>query len=376
MTRLTAQLNATRAAFFAAGFIFASWAPVIPFAKARVAAGEGFFGLLILCMGLGATVAMPVSGWWSARFGARLMILLGWGGMLAALPVLAVAPNAFVLAAALFVMGASLGSLDVAMNVYAAELETQLERPLMSGLHAQFSIGSLLGAGLGTALLSLGAVPLVSTGCAAGMGVALIVWAAPRFVPGTLADPAPFAWPRGVVIVMSVLTGISFLSEAAVLDWGALLLIDRGLATPERAGIGFILFSLAMVVGRLTGDRVVDALGARRVLVFSGVGAFAALVFMAGAPGRALTLVGFTVLGFAAANVAPVLFSLAGRQRVMPPGLAIASVALVGYAGGAMLGPAAVGGLAEITSLPFAFLGIAVLALTVALAARRVTAQP
>lgn len=373
MIAFAAQLNATRSAFFAAGFAFASWAPVVPFAKARVGAGDGLFGVLILCMGLGAVLAMPLTGWWAARFGARRMILAGWGGLVLVLPVLGVAPSVAVLAVALFGLGAAVGTLDVAMNVYGSELEVQSGRPLMSGLHALFSVGSLVGAALGTALLSLGAVPLVSTGGAGALALALLLWAQGRFVAGTSAAPERFVWPRGVVLGLAVLTGLAFLTEASVLDWGALLLIDRGLALPERAGVGFILFSLAMVAGRLSGDRVVAMLGAQRVLMVSGLGAAAALVLMAVGPGRGLTLAGFALLGLAAANVVPVLFSLAGRQNVMSPGLAIASIALVGYAGGGMLGPAGIGAVAEATSLPLAFIVMAVLTLAVPLSARRVT---
>lgn len=128
---LRAAMLATRLAFLAAGFVMACWAPLIPFAKQQVGADEGVFGLLLLCLGLGAIVAMPLTGYLSARTGARAMILLGGFGLVAFLPLVVIAPTVWTLGLALAVFGAALGTIDVAMNIHAAEVETRAARPMM-----------------------------------------------------------------------------------------------------------------------------------------------------------------------------------------------------------------------------------------------------
>ena len=116
-------------------------------------------GLLLLCLGVGSMVAMPLTGLISARSGARPMILAGGFGLALLLPVLAMAPGPVALGAALFVFGAALGTIDVAMNVHAVEVEEIAAVPLMSGFHAMWSMGGILGAGSVTLRFARGLAP-------------------------------------------------------------------------------------------------------------------------------------------------------------------------------------------------------------------------
>jgi MFS family permease len=262
-TPLPRAALATRLAFLAAGFVMACWAPLIPFAKAQVGASEGTFGLLLLCLGLGSIVAMPVTGYLSARIGARPMILLGGYGLVALLPMLVLAQTPPLLGLALALFGASLGTIDAAMNVHAAEVEARAARPMMSGFHAMWSVGGILGAGGVTALLWAGASHLVAALTGSALAFAAMAVATPRFARKAAGEPPKLALPRGRVMILAILAAICFLVEGAVLDWGALLIVARDLLQPTQAGIGYMLFSVAMTVTRLTGDRIVASLGQR-----------------------------------------------------------------------------------------------------------------
>ncbi len=359
---------ATRLAFFAAGFVMACCAPLFPFFKANVGADKAEFGILLLCLGLGSIIAMPATGVMAARRGARPLILWGGFGLIATLPFLALAGSPLLLGAELFVFGASLGTIDVAMNVHGAEVEGMEKRPLMSNFHAHWSIGGFFGAGLITVLLSF-SVPIPV--CAAlGSATALIamMMARPRFLSVAGKEPEPFAIPRGIVLLLAVLAGITFLVEGSVLDWGALLIIDRDLTTAENAGIGYILFSVAMLVARLTGDRLVARIGGFATLVLGGLITAAGISIALSAALVPVALAGFVLIGLGAANLVPVLFSAAGRQTIMPPGIAIAAVTTTGYAG-ILIGPAAIGFVSDATSLPTAFWLLACLILAVPLSA-------
>ena len=345
---------ATRLAFFTAGFSMACCAPLFPFIKANVGADERQFGVLLLCFGLGSIIAMPVTGLVAARRGPRSMVMLGGFGLIVFLPALAIAETPFILGTALFLFGASLGTIDVAMNIHGVEVETLEKRSLMSNFHAQFSIGGLFGAGLMTLLLSVG-VPLVMTAViGATLALLAMLLTIPRLLHVKVAKQSRFVWPHGIVLLLGGLGAIMFLVEGAVLDWGALLIIERQLADPQSAGIGYILFSAAMVLARLTGDHIIRVLGEFWVLVVGGIMCIIgiAVILLSSAPLVALT--GFLWLGLGAANLVPIFFSAAGRQKVMQPGLAIAAVTTTAYAG-VLIGPAMLGFTADLTSLPIAF---------------------
>ncbi|NDV00864.1 MFS transporter [Pseudoroseicyclus tamaricis] len=365
---------ATRLSFFAGGFAMACWAPIIPFAKERIGASEAELGLLLLCLGIGSVIAMPITGWVSARHGARPMILLGGFGLALMLPLLALAPTALLLGVVIFLLGASLGTLDVSMNVHAVEVEKRADVPLMSGFHALFSVGGFVGAGGVTGLLALGAGPTFCLVAGGLLTLAAMALAAPRLIRAEGGEPLPFALPRGLVLLLALLAAIMFLVEGAMLDWGALLSVERGIASVERAGLGFMLFNLAMTAGRLTGDRVVAALGQRKVLIGGGLVAMGGLALLLLAPWPAVAFLGFVLIGLGAANLVPVVFSLAGRQTSMPSGLAVAAVTTAGYAG-VLLGPAAIGFVSHATSLPAAFWMLTLLVAVVPLAAGRATAK-
>ncbi|MCB2018165.1 MAG: MFS transporter [Hydrogenophaga sp.] len=363
---------ATRLAFLVAGFAVACWAPLVPFAKQRLGVAEGALGLLLLSLGVGSVVAMLGSGWYCARHGTRSVILGGGAGVTLLLPLLSVADQWPAMALVLFLFGASVGSLDVAMNVHALAVERAAGRPLMSGFHALFSFGGLLGAAMMTLLLSAGATSRASTLLGSLLMFGALVVVAPRLLrSASQAAPPTLAWPRGPVMLLAVMAGVCFLVEGAVLDWSALLLTGRGLVEAARGGLGFMVFSVAMTAGRLGGDALCARWGDRFVLTAGGLLAVAGFGGLLLAPLAVLAMAGFLCIGLGASNLVPVLFRRAGVQTVMPPALAIAAISTTGYAG-VLLGPAAIGFVAQLTSLPVAFALLAGLLGLLPLSAHRV----
>ena len=361
---------ATRLSFLAAGFVMACWAPLVPFAKARVGVDDAQLGLLLLCLGIGSIIAMPLTGWLSARFGSKPMILCGGVGAALMLPLLATTGSAWGLAATLLGFGASLGTIDVAMNIHAVEVEQAGERPMMSGFHALFSIGGFAGSGGMTLLLSTGAAPLTGALCAAAMTVAALGLAWPRLLVARGGKPIPLVAPRGVVLLLAGLAAATFLVEGALLDWSALLIVGAGLASVAQGGIGYMVFSIAMTIGRLTGDRIVARAGNANVLAGGGLLAVAGFALLLTAPTAAIAMLGFLLIGFGASNIVPVLFSLTGRQTVMPAALAVAALTTTGYAG-ILAGPAVIGFVSEAIGLKASFWLLAALMALVPIFARR-----
>jgi predicted MFS family arabinose efflux permease len=366
---------ATRLAFLVAGFGVACWAPLVPFAKDRVGASDGLLGMLLLCLGLGSVIAMVFTGALSARYGSKPVIAAGGIGLAAVLPLLTLVSTPLTLAIALLAFGACLGSLDVAMNVHAIEVERMEARPLMSGFHALFSVGGFFGSTLMTFLLSMQMGTLASTVPCAVLMFAAIVIAQPRLLDTAQQNDAPlFAIPRGVVLLLAALTAITFLVEGALLDWSALLITGKGIVDAARGGMGYMLFSIAMTVGRLSGDAITARVGDRMVMFWGGVVATVGFVVLLIATIPVAAMSGFLLIGLGASNVVPVLFRKAGAQRVMPSALAVAAITTTGYAGN-LLGPAGVGFVANHVGLPGAFWILAALLFLVPCCARLVTSR-
>jgi predicted MFS family arabinose efflux permease len=357
---LRSAANATRIAFIANGLAFASWAPIIPFAKANTGVDEAALGLLLLCLGIGSVISMPITGWLCARHGTRQMILISALIMACALPFLAYLVEYWALAITLLIFGAAIGTLDVAMNIHAAEVEKRSERALMSGFHGMFSVGAICGAGFVTLMISYGVAPLIATLCVTGSVIIAILWVQSHYLITKSDAPEPFRPPSGIVKWLALLAGIAFLIEGAIMDWGALLMIERAVFSMEQAALGYIAFSITMVIGRLSGDYVVPRIGRRAILLGGGTLVVLGLIAITTLPSPTLNLIGFAVIGLGAANLVPVVFSAAGQQSDMDPNMAVASVTFVGYAG-ILLGPAIIGFGAQYTSLPLAMASLALL---------------
>jgi predicted MFS family arabinose efflux permease len=371
--RLPAARLATRLAFLVAGFGVACWAPLVPFAKQRLGVDDGVLGLLLLCIGVGSVIAMVLTGALSARYGSKPIILAAGMGLAVVLPLLSIASTPLMLAVALLAFGAFLGSLDVAMNIHAVDVERAQGRPSMSGFHALFSVGGFIGSAVMTFLLSLRIGTLASTlPCAALMGVAIMT-ARPRLLASVHASDGPlFAMPRGVVLLLAGLAAITFLVEGALLDWSALLITGKGFVSAARGGLGYLFFSIAMTAGRFGGDALTARIGDRAAMFWGGLLAIGGFVVLLLAPAVTLAMSGFVLIGLGASNVVPVLFRHAGSQCAMPSALAVAAITTTGYAG-QLAGPAGVGMIAKAVGLPAAFWVLAALMCLVPVCARVAT---
>ncbi|QJI45160.1 MFS transporter [Pseudomonas sp. ADAK2] len=357
----------TRIAFFIAGFGIAAWAPLVPYAKARAGLDEGTLGLLLLCLGVGSIIAMPVAGILATRFGCRRVVSAGVLLICAALPLLATVSSIPALIAALFMFGAGLGTVDSTVNLQAVIVERASGKTMMSGFHGLFSLGGIVGAAGVSALLGLGVSPLGATLVVIVMLIVALLKAAPHLLPyGSESSGPAFAVPHGIVLFIGMMCFIVFLTEGAVLDWSAVFLAsERGIDT-AYAGLGYAAFALTMTAGRLTGDAIVRRLGATKVMVFGGLTAAVGLALATFAPTWEAALVGYALVGAGCSNIVPVLYTAVGKQTVMPESIAVPAITTLGYAG-ILAGPALIGFIAHGSSLSFAFGLMAVLLVAVAI---------
>ncbi|MCZ2807403.1 MFS transporter [Modestobacter sp. VKM Ac-2983] len=294
--RVATAMRAVYTAFIGAGFAFASWASRIPQVRDRLDLDPAALGLVLLAIAAGSVIALPLAGTLIGRIGSRATVIVMALVLAAAMVVIAVGSVTSVaaLTAGLFVMGLSNGAWDVGMNVQGAVVERHLGRVVMSRFHAGFSLGTVIGALLGTAMVALDVpVPVHLAGVA--VLVAVVVPLSTRgFVPDVDTDPdgvpaerfsALAAWrePRTLVIGVVVLA-FSF-AEGTANDWLAVALIDDHGTSETTGTLGFALFLTAMTLARWFGGSLLDRYGRVPVIrLLAGLAVVGLLLFVFGSP--------------------------------------------------------------------------------------------
>ncbi|WP_249713961.1 MFS transporter [Rhizomonospora bruguierae] len=362
---------AAAAMFLLFGTALGAWTARIPAIKQRLGLTDGQLGVGLLVFAAGAITGMQLVGRLVDRYGSARVLVPAALAEGAALILPAFAPTLAVLAGALFAFGVVHGTLNIAMNANAVEVERAWGRPIMSSFHAVYSVGGFLGAAIGGLFARAGLAP-ATTFLSVGLGAVALAAAASRWVVATPA-PAPVAAPDpagapGGVLLLGVLAFCCLVGEGAAADWSSVYLRDKLGSSAGFAAAAYAAFAGAMTVGRIAGDRLAAALGPVLLVRLSGM-------LAAGGLGAALLVnhpvagvVGFGCLGAGLAGIAPQVFSAAGNRDPARAGRAIARVASMGYAG-FLVGPVVIGGLAALFGLPRALALPVLLALFVVLMA-------
>lgn len=356
------SIMAGRYAYFSLGFAMAVWASLVPFAKERLQVNEAQLGMLLLCLGFGATVSMPAAGGLAAKFGCRAVQCAGIPLYYLALFLLSYMPTPLTLGICLTFFGIWSGTLDVVMNIQVAYLEQAGGRRLMSNLHAMYMIGAAAGAGGMSVLLGLTKNPVLADAllCAAVMAGFFFFQA--HFFPKQHRqeeEKTPLiVIPKGIIFWLGLICFFLYMIEGVLMDWSALFMNEvRGVAL-SRAGLGYALFAVTMTAGRLVGDRLGALFGTRRLLLCGLVLCVFCFLAIAFIPSASAAFAAFFCLGVCASNTVPMLFSLTTKNAAAGLGTSIAGVSLLGYLG-LLAGPAIMGFVAHSFGLAFVFAAMA-----------------
>lgn len=368
---LLLAILASRVGFFIAGLCLAVWAPLVPYVRLSIPMSDATFGLMLLCIGVGSLTCMPLSALLTNHFSIRSCLFMVTLLLLAALLTLATASSLWLLGAALFTFGGSMGVLDVILNIQGLSVENRANRSMMPNFHGMFSLGTIAGSLLMITLLTLGLSPMFSTLTLLSTVFLLSVFAVRGYLnERTLSSKDAFIWPNGWILLVGLMCFIVYLAEGVILDWSALYLIENKHIATAQAGLGYACFSAMVATGRFIGDGLVQLLGRVRVIVGGGLLAAAGVTLSILSTHWGLGLVGFALCGLGCANVSPVLISSLNKQTHMPTHLAITAATTIGFAG-VLAGPAMMGAVAHYSSLSAAFAVLAGLLLVVAMLGHR-----
>jgi predicted MFS family arabinose efflux permease len=348
---------ATSAIFAVHGAVAGTFAARVPWVADHVGVGAGGLGIALLMPGVGALLAMPISGRLTHRFDLRNLVrvlIVCWSVVLL-LP--AVPTSLPLLCVTLVIYGAVAGLADVAMNAHAVLVEERYERSVMSGFHGWWSVGGLAGSALAAlaAQAGLGA-PLHFALTAALLAVISLLasaWLLSHRPEPTLDEPPAFALPSREVLPIGLIGLCAVFAEGASLDWSAVYVRDLLHHPASTAAATVAIFSICMAVARFGGDRVVRRLGPVTTVRLSGVCATVGVLTVVLAKQVVLVITGFGLIGIGVAVVVPLVFAAAGR---LPghPGRNIAGVAGIAYGSG-LIAPGVIGGIAHLSSLTVSF---------------------
>jgi MFS family permease len=359
------------AAFVANGVMFGSWAARIPAIKEQAGLDSVHLGFVLFAAGIGAILAMSAAGALAGRVGTHMMTAGTLLGCAALMPLLALAPSFVALFAVLLVFGASQGSMDVCMNANGLAVEQTGGRPILSRLHAAWSIGSFSGAFLTAIAIQVG-LTVFDQFLVLAVGFAVTAFVLARtMLPDVRRGEGPsFRRPPRRVVALGLLAFAGLMAEGSAGDWGGVFVKDSLAGTAEEAAIALAAYAAAMACARLVGDHLAVRWGASRVVSWGGVVAAIGLGGAIVVANPIAAIVGLAFMGLGLAAIVPTVFRAGGSQPGISSAVGIAAVSTMGYAGG-LTGPPLIGSVAGITGLRVALGGVAVLLVILAIAGPR-----
>jgi MFS family permease len=364
---------AVSAYFFLAGLCFFSWDSRIPNIQTKLHLNNAALGAVLLGLPAGLLVSLPLAGWLVARMGSRPIAMAAAVLYACTLPVLGLVAAPWQLVACLFVFGMGGNLLNISMNTQAIGTEALYGRTIMASYHGLWSLAGFAGSSLGNIFIAMGWSPWEHFLVISGMALVIVVMGSGHLISadgGGRSGQPIFAWPDRSLINLGIIAFCSMICEGSMFDWSNVYWQQVVLPPKVLMGLGLTAFSFTMAGGRFVGDTLATRWGIRRMLQVSGgltaTGLMVAILF----PYLLPVLAGFLFVGAGVSSVVPLVYSAAGRSRVLSPGVALAAVSTIGYLG-FLFGPPFIGFIAQASSLRVSLGLIALLGAMIALMATR-----
>ncbi|MCC8407385.1 MFS transporter [Mucilaginibacter sp. UR6-1] len=353
--------------FFTQGLCFASWASRIPTFQQKFQLNEAEIGGLLLALPAGLMVALPFSGWFTAKFGSRVVVLAATVIYALTLIVIGLSPSVYALLAGLFVFGFSGNMVNIAVNTQAVQVEALYSKPIMASFHGLWSLAGFTGASIGTIMIGFELIPfwhyviitaavLIITAIASGFVI--------KDTGSVSADQPVFAKPDKALMLLGVIAFSGLMCEGAMVDWGGIYFKEIVHAQKAWIGAGYTAYMCTMAGGRFVADFFTARFGMKKMLQMSGALIAAGLLLSVIFPQLYTAIAGFFIVGFGVSSIIPLVYGEAGKSTTMSAGVALAAVSTVGFLG-FLLGPPIIGFAAAATNLRVSYTIIAVMGLTV-----------
>nr|WP_321414180.1 MFS transporter [uncultured Allomuricauda sp.] len=358
--------------YFGAAWVFTSiniwfgtWAIYIPTVKEKLDINKADLGIALFCLSLGVFAIFPVASKIINKLGVGRSSWYGviFASLTAMLPLMA--PNYYLLMAALFLFGASNGFIDIAINTLVTEIEKEDKQNFMSAAHGFFSLGGII-VGLGSFLIPVIGSPVLHMGITVVLVFGINFFLKKHYIHVVAApvEKEPFSLKLfKPLLLLGIIGFVSFGSEGAIIDWSSLYLKEMTMAPELLIGAGFLAFSTTMTLGRFLGDGISAKIGPIRIV---GLGALIAAVgfVLVLTQNTIWSIIGFAFNGLGFSVIVPELFRIGGNVKGVDSSQGVAFIAGFGYIG-FLLGPVILGFIAESASLNYSFILLLCMALFV-----------
>jgi MFS family permease len=351
--------------FSSLNFIIGTWVLYIPYVKQKMELNDSEIGVALFCLALGVLLFIPLVPFLSKKIGIGRYTLIGviLFSLVFIIPFLA--SNYIFLCITLFVIGIFSGTTDVAMNALVSEIEKRDSVNIMSAAHGFFSLGGALGALLGSVLMPFFSHPLYHMIAMALLVIMVNLILGKNYVHIVEKVEAKEKTSYHVkslkpLYVIAFIAFVIMSSEGAIEHWSTLYFTEIvGVAQNNLAGIGFIVFSIMMTIGRFFGDKISERIGSIKIVllgcILGCIGYFAVLSSQ-----FYISVLGFGVLGLGLSVIIPELFRIAGKTEKIKASVGISFVSGVGFVG-FLLGPVFLGYISNTFNLKISFLALLIL---------------
>jgi len=357
------EIHACKALFFSISFFVGLWTVRIPDIKDQIGTDYQGMSYLFVIFSLGSIFTMIIAPKIIQNFSSKFIGLLT-GFVISFLWVFIPFVSSFYQMAVLsFIFGSSYGIIEIVLNLQATSLEKKYEKPIMSGIHAFWSIG-LLGGSFATSLFLEYEISFLIN------SLIFIVLIFPLFFFGSLTlkdtNSTPqklsaifFKWPKIVLILVIFSTTCVFL-EGGTDSWGALYMRDYLLAEGFSIGIAAIAFNGSMVFGRLTGDRLKSIFGIYNFLFISIILSLLGSLIIFISKFAFISILGFVIAGFGVASIVPICYTLISRIKDLDQTVGVTIITLAVY-GNFTIAPPILGYTANLLGIQYVYLPISIL---------------
>lgn len=352
--------------FFFAGLIFSSWASRIPDVKDMFALNEAELGAVLFMLPLGALLALPVAGWVVQRLGSKQASVGSIFLYIVLLFLISKAHSVLSISIILFLFGIIGNFANIAMNTQGLSVQHQLKKPILSGLHAMWSLGAFLAAAITGWTMSVGWSMEMHFGIISIAAAVVALFFSFSLVKDAAVEHPQkvFALPNRGLLLMGFICFCVAMSEGAMADWSSLYYRQVVHALSKVSTVGYTAFALCMALGRFFGDRLLQAFGYSTVLKLNGILVCIGMSLALAINSPGAVIIGFALVGLGVSSVIPIVYMLSAKSKSMAPSAAIAAVSSIGFMG-FLFGPPIIGFIAQETGLRLALSIVAFLGMMI-----------
>ncbi|MCS4227728.1 MFS transporter [Sphingobacterium sp. BIGb0165] len=343
--------------FFCQGIAFASWASRIPVIKERLHLSEGQLGTILLMLPVGQLATMALSGKLVTKYGSAKVLSIVPIAYALVLCSIAFAQNAWQLGAILFLFGVTGNMCNISVNTQGVSTEQIYKKSIMTSFHGAWSIAGFTGALVGLLTMNLGLDTLPHFLIILAFVTANTLINQRHLVPGKSPQKEKrsfFSKPEGSLLQLGIIGFFSMATEGAMFDWSGVYFKEIVHAPEKFVVVGYASFMIMMAIGRFVGDGVIRKLGRKRTLQYSGILMFVGMMTSVVFPQFIVCTLAFMLVGIGVACNVPSIYSIAGQNKNVPSGVALAMVSSISYLG-FLMGPPLIGYIAEVFSLRYSY---------------------